>query len=86
MLIKDDKVSEEEKEEEMFYFLHPNTNSGKGENGNAKGESMTKRIMVFDDKNVIPVFVNNWPEVKEDNERLAKLIQCGLKELEGKRN
>ena len=86
MLIKDDdKVNEEEKEEEMFYFLHPNTNSGKGEDGDAKGESMTKRVMVFDDKNVVPVFVNNWPEVKEDNEKLAKLIQCALKEWEEKR-
>ena len=86
MLIKDDKsVSEEEKEEEMFYFLHPNTNSGKGEDGDEKGESMTKRVMVFDDKNVVPVFVNNWPEVKEDNEKLAKLIQCALKEWEEKK-
>ena len=86
MLIKDDKkVSEEEKEEEMFYFLHPNTNSGKGEDGDMKGESITKRVMVFDDKNVVPVFVNNWPEVKEDNEKLAKLIQCALKEWEEKK-
>ena len=86
MLIKDDdKVNEEEKEEEIFYFLHPNTSSRKGEDGDAKGESMTKRVMVFDDKNVVPVFVNNWPEVKEDNEKLAKLIQCALKEWEEKR-
>ena len=47
---------------------------------------MNKRVMVFVDKNVVPVFVNNWPEVKEDNERLAKLIQSALKEWEGKRN
>ena len=45
---------------------------------------MNKRVMVFDDKNVVPVFVNNRPEVKEDNERLAKLIQCALKEWEEK--
>ena len=90
MLIKDDKrVIEEKKEEEMFYFLHPNTNMSdtRGEDGNVygKGESMTKRIMVFNNKNVVTVFVNNWPGVKEDNERLVKLIQCALKELEGKR-
>ena len=46
---------------------------------------MNKRVMVFVDKNVVPVFVNNWPEVKEDNERLAKLKQCALKEWEAKK-
>ena len=96
MLISDNMLKEEEKEdkecnrilkeEDMFYFLHPNTNSGGIDAGvDGKGESLTKRLMVFDNKNIVPFFVNNWPDVKDDNENLAKLIQRALKDWNDKR-
>lgn len=77
-------LNESVQKSDIYTFLHPNTDiSGKQNidelsSDNNNNTSITKKVEQYDETHLLPSIVVNWPEIKEDNDALAQLIQRSL--------
>ena len=82
--VSDDKI----KEEDIVTFMHPNTEIGTKKIKKKKSleemkiyeESLVKKFEDYDNSKLMPKFVQNWPQVKIDNNNVSMLIKKALGE------
>ena len=82
--VSDDKI----KEEDIVTFMHPNTEIGTKKMKKKKSleemkiyeESLVKKFEDYDNSKLMPKFVQNWPQVKIDNNNVSMLIKKALGE------
>ena len=82
--VSDDKI----KEEDIVTFMHPNTEIGIKKIKKKKSleemkiyeESLVKKFEDYDNSKLMPKFVQNWPQVKIDNNNVSMLIKKALGE------
>ena len=73
---------------DIFTFIHPNTEIEfikpkkikRKENLNDENNSLIFKFIEYDKKNCLPKIIENWPEIKEDNNNISRKIKKALGE------
>ena len=71
---------------DIFTFIHPNTEINipepkkirSKESIERKKNSVVTKFINYDNKVILPKIINNWPEIKEDNNNISRRIKKAL--------
>ena len=81
-----DKSDDKVMKHDIFTFIHPNTEISEPKPKKMKNEeklkreqnSLINRFIKYDNEVIRPKIIQNWPEVKEDNNNISRKIKKAL--------